>query len=415
MDAQLVQSLQTLAIALGLGMLVGLQRESAHTPIAGLRTFGFVTVLGALCGLLSVALTPWITVAVVVALTSFAVVGNFLASREGRVDPGTTTEVAMILMFLIGVYLVVGSKIVGIVMAAVVAVLLQMKDRLQSIVTRLGERDVEAIMRFALLSLVILPVLPDTNFGPYGVLNLYETWLMVVLIVGLGLGGYIAYKFFGENAGVLLGGILGGAVSSTATTVTYSRRAKQEPAMSGLAATVIIIASSVVWIRLIIEIGVVAPSFVRIAIGPMGAMLALTIAISAYAWAWERRNKSNVPEQGNPSELKSALAFGALYALILVAVAWAKDQLGSQALYGVAVLAGLTDVDAITLSTSRLVSAGRVDPGEGWRIIVLAILSNTVFKLGAVALLGSRRLLAFVAASFGIVLAAGIAILLLWP
>ncbi|MGK2858717.1 MAG: MgtC/SapB family protein [Thermoanaerobaculia bacterium] len=415
MDAELVRSLETLALALGLGMLVGLQRESVNSRIAGLRTFGLVTVTGALAGLMAPTLGPWLPVAAVVAIASFAILGNLLEARTGSVDPGTTTEVAMVLMCLIGIYLATGARVAAVVLSAAIAVLLQLKDRARHVVERLGEKDIEQIIRFALISLVILPVLPNRNFGPFDVLNLYNTWLMVVLIVGLSLGGYIAYKFFGTGAGVILGGILGGAVSSTATTVSYSRRSKEQPESSGLAATVILIASTIVWIRVIVEIGVVAPGFLPWAIGPFGMMLALTALISCFAFFRQRGTAPDLPEQDNPSDMKSALLFAFLYAVVLLAAAWAQQAWGNRGLFAVALIAGLTDVDAITLSTAQLVSDGRLGGDEGWRIVLTAVLSNTLFKLGAVAVMGSRRLLGLVAAASAIVIAVGVATILVWP
>lgn len=415
MDANLVRSLETLALALGLGMLVGLQRESVNSRIAGLRTFGLVTVTGALSGLLAPALGPWIPVAAVVAVAAFAILGNLLAARAGEIDPGTTTEVTMVLMCLIGIYLATGARIAAVVLSAAIAVLLQFKDRARKIVDKLGEKDIEQIIRFALISLVILPILPDRNFGPFDVLNLHRTWLMVVLIVGLSLGGYIAYKFLGAGAGVLLGGLLGGAVSSTATTVSYARRSKERPDSSGLAATVILIAATVVWIRVLVEVAVVAPSFLGWAIGPLGLMLALAIGISAFAFIRQRGSAPELPEHGNPSEMKSALLFAALYVVVLLAVSWAQQAWGDRGLFVVALIAGLTDVDAIVLSTSQLVADGRLGGDEGWRIVLTAVLSNTLFKVGLVAALGTRRTLALVAAASGLVIAVGVATILVWP
>jgi uncharacterized membrane protein (DUF4010 family) len=415
MDADLVRSLETLALALGLGMLVGLQRESVNSRIAGLRTFGLVTVTGALSGLLAPTLGPWLPVAAVVAITAFAILGNVLAARDGEIDPGTTTEVTMVLMSLVGIYLSTGARIAAVVLSAAVAVLLQFKDRARKIVDKLGEKDIEQIIRFALISLVILPVLPNRNFGPFDVLNLHRTWLMVVLIVGLSLGGYIAYKFLGAGAGVLLGGFLGGAVSSTATTVSYARRSKELPESSGLGAAVILIASTVVWLRVLVEIGVVAPAFLSWALGPFGILLAVTIGLSAFAFLRQRESTPELPEQENPSGMKAALAFAALYAVVTLGATWAQQEWGDRGLFAVALIAGLTDVDAITLSTAQLVSAARIGADEGWRIVMTAVLSNTLFKLGAVALMGSRRLLGLVAAASAIIIAAGVGTILFWP
>jgi uncharacterized membrane protein (DUF4010 family) len=185
--------------------------------------------------------------------------------------------------------------------------------------------------------------------------------------------------------------------------------------MEGLAATVIIIASTVVWLRLLIEIGLVAPAFLLHAAGPLGLMLGFTVLLGVVAWWQQRRERTEMPAQGNPSEMKSALVFAALYAAVLLGVAWAKDVFGNEGLFIVAIIAGLTDVDAITLSTSRLVRGGLVTSNEGWRVILLASLSNMVFKFFAVALLGNRALLGRIAVAFGLIVGVGLVVLFTWP
>jgi uncharacterized membrane protein (DUF4010 family) len=230
---------------------------------------------------------------------------------------------------------------------------------------------------------------------------------MVVLIVGISLSGYIIYKFFGEQAGLLLGGLLGGLISSTATTVSFSRRTASDPDSARSAAIVIVVASAIVFARVILEIATVAPSFLKVAIWPLATMM-LAMAISAgVLWYWGRGKPAAMPAQENPSELKPALLFGLLYAIILLAIAFAKERYGSGGLYFVAGLSGLTDVDAITLSTSQMVNLDRIGADQGWRLIVIATMSNLVFKALMVAALGHRRLFAKVGASFALGLIAG--------
>jgi uncharacterized membrane protein (DUF4010 family) len=270
-------------------------------------------------------------------------------------------------------------------------------------------------MQLVLISLIILPVLPDRPFGPYQVLNPFQIWWMVVLIVGLSLAGYLAFKLFGANAGSALSGLLGGLISSTATTVSYARRTRETPETSRLAAVVIAIASAVVFGRVLVEVAAVAPGDLMEMGPPIGAMLGFAAVLSLAAWLLSRDRGGEPPEPENPADLKAALVFGALYAGILLAVAFARDRFGTAGLYTVAALSGLTDMDAITLSTSRLVAGGRLDPSDGWRAILLAGLANLAFKAGIVAFLGSRRLLGRVAVLFGLMLAGGGVILLLWP
>jgi uncharacterized membrane protein (DUF4010 family) len=405
---------QQLAVALGLGLLVGLQRERADPAIAGIRTFALITVLGSVAALLGRAFGGWVVALGLLAAAALVMSGNLVRLKTGEADPGQTTEFAALVMYGVGALLVIAPISVGVVLGGAVAVLLHLRDPLHRFVGRIGEKDIRAIMQFVLIALVILPLLPDRPFGPYDVLNPYQIWWMVVLIVGLSLAGYVAYKLFGAKAGTVLSGALGGLISSTATTASYARRTKDTPDTARLAALVIMIASTVVFARVLLEIAAVAPGQFREMGPPLGAMLGVGIVVSLIAWFFGRSQEGELPEAGNPAELKAALIFGALYAGILLAVAFARERFGTAGLYTVAAISGLTDVDAITLSTSRLV-AGGLDPGTGWRAILLAAMSNLIFKGGIVAVLGSRGLFARVALLFGLALGGGGLILWLWP
>ncbi|MDX1583997.1 MAG: DUF4010 domain-containing protein, partial [Thermoanaerobaculia bacterium] len=349
-----------LALALGLGLLVGLQREVEKKPLGGIRTFALVTVLGAMSALLATEFGGWVIFGTLVAIASLLVITNLVTLQQGDVRPGITTEISLLVMFALGAYVVVGEAIVAIVVGGTVAVLLEFKQRLHGLADTLGDEDLEAIMRFVLLALVILPILPNRDFGPFSVLNPFEIWLMVVLIVGISLGGYIVYRVFGQQAGAVVGGILGGIISSTATTVSYARRSKSS-GVASMPAIVIMIASTILLIRVLGEIQLVAPSLLSHAIGPLGALLAVFILLSAILWFRDRGSESADLETGAPSELKTAMFFGVMYAIVVVAVAAAKEYFGREALYGVAAISGLTDVDAITLSTAQLVERGRLD------------------------------------------------------
>jgi uncharacterized membrane protein (DUF4010 family) len=306
----------------------------------------------------------------------------------------------------------VGPITIAVIIGGMVAVLLHFKPEMHSIARRLEDPDFRAIMQFVLITLVILPILPSQQYGPYNVLNPYKIWLMVVLIVGISLGGYIIYKFFGQKAGTLAGGVLGGLISSTATTVSYARRTAKAPEASALAALVIMVASTIVFARVII--GASAPHFLRIAAAPIGTVMGGLAVVCLVLWWISSKEPAEMPEQGNPSELKAALIFAGLYALVLLAVAWAKANFGTQGLYVVAILSGLTDMDAITLSLSAMVEQKQVDPVTGWRLILVAAMSNLVFKAGTVAVLGSKRLLGRIALLFGIACGLILAVILFW-
>ncbi|HET7706618.1 MAG TPA: MgtC/SapB family protein [Thermoanaerobaculia bacterium] len=398
-----------LVIALGLGLLVGLQRES-QARTAGLRTFALVTLGGAIAGMLVPAAGGWVVGSGLLAVAILGAIDHFADSQNGR--SGLTTEAAMVAMYLIGVVVTVLDERLGVVLAGTVAVLLQAKARFRKVMDRLGDDDVRAIMQFTLLSLVILPILPNRDFGPWAVLNLFEIWLLVVLIVGINLAGYIAWKFVRADTGALLTGILGGVISSTATTVSYSRRTREQNDGAAMSAVVIMIATAVVLVRVLIEIAVVAPQILRGVVVPIAIVFAVAAILSVTIWWRVRGQAADMPQQKNPTMLRAALIFGALYAVVLIAVAWVKEAAGESGLYVVAAVAGLTDVDAITLSTAQMAKAGEISPALTWRVILIAFVSNLVFKAGIIATIGSRRLLATVATLFGI-LGAGIGMLLI--
>jgi uncharacterized membrane protein (DUF4010 family) len=386
--------LLALALAAGLGLLVGLQREWATDRIAGIRTFPIITLAGALVQLVAGEGGGLVLAAGVLALAGLMVVGNLAAVRAGTGDPGMTTEVAAIAMFLVGAALMSGYRTEALLATGCVTVLLHAKAPLHSWVGRIAEGELRAVVQLVLVALVILPLLPDRAYGAFGVLNPFRIWLMVVLIVAVNLGAYIAARVLGGHRGALATGLLGGLISSTATTVSLAQRSRaaKESEPGRAAAAVILIASTVVFGRVLLEIAIVHPPWLRVAAPPLLLAMATVAAVSVFAYLRARRELVTTVEREPPSSLRTAIVFGALYAAVLFAVAVAREYLGDTGLYAVAFLSGLTDMDAITLSTAQLVKAGHVDPTAGWRLVLLGGIANLVFKAGAVALLGSPTL-----------------------
>lgn len=405
-------TLQLLGTATALGLLVGLQREHAGTGLAGIRTFPLITVLGTVCALLAPAFGAWMVAAGLLAVGGMLIAGNLRRGEEGG---GITTEMSALLMYALGAYLVVGRPVVAVVVAGALAVLLHLKRPMHDFVRRIDPGDIRAVMQFVLITLVILPLLPDEAYGPYRVLNPRNIWLMVVLIVGVQLASYVLYRLAGQNTGTLLGGVLGGLVSSTATTVAYARRVREAPEGSGFAALVIMIASTVSLVRVLVVAAVVAPTAIAGVAWPLGAMLAALVLISAAQYVVSQREQVELPEAGNPAELKPALVFAGIYALVTLGIAAAKDHLGTGGLYLVALISGLTDMDAITLSTARMLDQQQLVVDLAWRVILVAALANLVFKGVAAWALGGTRLGLRVGLLFGIAMLAGLALLFLWP
>jgi uncharacterized membrane protein (DUF4010 family) len=282
-------------------------------------------------------------------------------------------------------------------------------------VKRLGETDMHVMMQFVLISMVILPVLPDRAYGPYAVLNPREIWWMVVLVVGISLAGYVALKLYGEHAGNVVAGLIGGLVSSTATTVSFARRASTTEGERSGSAIVILLASTVVYARVLLEVFIVAPRIFSEIAPPMAVMLLASTLLCLVQWRVTRQGKSGIPAQANPTELRPALVFGGLYALVLLAVATSRHHLGDLGLYVAAGVSGLTDMDAITLSTSRLGARGALPSSAVWRSILIALLANLSFKGAVVWFLGGPALGRRVAALFAIELLVGLALLVWWP
>ena len=408
---------QQLGLSLLLGLLVGLQRQHATSGMPGLRTFPLITVFGTVSAMLGLTFGGWIVAAGLVGLVAVLTFPNLVRIRKEEPNPGTTTDVAVLLMYGVGALLVVLPEQMGVAVAVGggVAVLLQFKPQMHGFVEKLGDQDVSAIMQFVLITCVVLPVLPNRTYGPLEVLNPRETWLMVVLIVGMSLGGYIVYKFLGRNAGILLGGLLGGAISSTATTVSYSRQSGNDSSGNRVAAVVIMIASTVVFVRVLVEIAVVAPEFFPVAAPPIAVLMVLTLIPGLFIWYRVGKASSRMPEQENPTQLKSAVFFGAMYGLVLLALAATKRYVGDEALYGVACLSGFTDMDAITLSTARMSKQFPQVAAQGWRLIIVAALANLVFKTVLVGVIGNRRLLGIIALLYALPIIGGLLLVFYWP
>lgn len=414
MDSQLLN----FGIALGLGLLVGLQRERAASLVAGIRTFPLVTLFGAICAHFATPHGGWVLSAGIGAMAVLLWAANTPRSEPPAEAPGLTTEAALLVMFGVGALAGSGERTVAVVLGATTAVLLHLRPELHAFAARIADSEMRAVMQFAVVALIVLPVLPEGRWGPYGVVNPRQIWWMVVLITGVSLASYLAYRLLGQRSGALAAGFLGGLISSTATTVATARASRASDAASGgstaLPLLVIQIAGTVVFGRVLILCAVTAPDqFPRMAPLPVSMMGIMALAAVVIGWRARRRPVPPLPAS-NPAELRLALTFAVLFVLVLLAVAAAKERFGDRGLYAVALLSGLVDMDAITLSTAQLVRRGELDGGIAGRVILVAAMANLVFKAGVVAMIGSRNLARHVALLFGSAALAGAALLAAW-
>ncbi|GAB6165027.1 MgtC/SapB family protein [Thermostilla marina] len=404
-----------LGLGLLLGGLVGLQREHSESDMPGLRTFPLLTLLGSVSALLALTFGGWVLFGGFAGLAFLLFFPNWVRVHRESPDPGLTTSVAVLVMFGVGALVMIARIEIAIAIGAGVAVLLQFKPEMHRFAERLGNEDIKAIMQFALISGIILPILPNRTFGPYDVLNPFNIWLMVVLIVGMSLAGYIIYKFWGADAGILLGGVLGGAISSTATTVSYAQRTKSTPRLAEPAAVIVMVASTVLFARVFLEISLVNAEMLKNGWLPLTLLAAMTLLPALVIWRRVHQEAEPMPEQKNPTHLRPAIIFALVYAVMLVLLAAVKELIGPAGLYPVAAISGLTEMDAITLSVARMALKDENLLHEGWRLIAVAAVSNMVSKAFLAGVLGSREFQRKLIVLFAIPGIGGLALAFLWP
>jgi len=379
--------------SLAIGLLIGLERERSPGSRAGLRTFALVALFGTLAAMLSEkANTPWLLLGGLL-IVGLMMIAAYFRVKDDSVDPGTTTVAAILVCYGLGAAVWYGNDTLAIMLAIITTVLLYFKTELHGITQKLSRRDLISMLQFAVLTFIILPILPDKNFGPYEATNPYQIWLMVVLISGVSLAGYVALQLIGQRHGAVLLGLFGGLVSSTATTLVYARRSNDSQNFTQLAIVVILIANLTVLIRLTIVSAIASPSILPQLLPVLGSGFLLGLGVTVYWWyQLSQQNELPVPEINNPTEIRTAAAFGLIYGIVLFFAAWLSDIAGSGGLYAVALISGLTDVDAITLSSLRLYELGKLEAIETVTAISLGILSNIGFKLGLIFFIGSSLL-----------------------
>ncbi len=387
------EALQAFATSIGIGLLIGLERERQSDLKAGLRTFALVGLLGCISALLAqITDSGWILAAGLIAIAAMMIAAH-VSDPLDTGDPGTTSVVALMVCYALGAMVWFGYTSTAVMLAIATTVLLYFKAQLHGISKSLTHVDLLSILQFGVLALVILPILPDRDFGPYQALNPHNIWWMVVLISGVSLAGYAALRLTGAQHGAALIGLFGGFVSSTATTMIFARHARANVALVRTAMVVILLANIVVMVRLGVVSFAVAPEIA----GPLFSVLGggITLGIAATLWGWRQLESGEalpMPEVTNPTEIRTAVTFGALYALVLVLSAWLQDVAGNRGLYLLALASGLTDVDAITLSSLRMFSMEKLTAAQTITAITLATLSNLAFKTGLVIFIGGAAL-----------------------
>ncbi len=379
--------------ALVIGTLIGLEREHSGSErpelFAGVRTFALIALSGAAAALAAEALaSPLAFIAVLLVLGLLLSIAYYVIAT--RNDIGLTTEMSALITFLTGALCYWDYVLLAAAVGVVTAALLSFKGEMHRFAQRITRQDIYATLKFAVISAIVLPLLPNQSFGPppFDVLNPYRIWLMVVLISGISFLGYVLIKLMPARNGVGITGLLGGLVSSTAVTISLSERSRQAPALAMHFALSIILAWAVMFLRTPVEIGAVDPSLVSTVWLPMVLAAVVTLIYAAVLYRRLGKDVQEHVEFANPFELGPAIKFGLLYAVILLAARAAQLYLGSSGLYLSALFGGAADVTAITLTVAELHRTGSLDATAAVQALVLAAAANTVVKAAIVVFAG---------------------------
>lgn len=396
------------ALALAIGALIGIEREqkkrAGEFSTGGLRTFVLLAEAGALAAWLARALdSAWIFGVLGLGLAGVVVAGYWLENRVRTDALGLTTEVAALVTYLLGGLVVVGEPRLAVALAIATSAVLAFKEPLHGMVARLGGEDLRAALKLLVATFIVLPVLPREAIDPWGVLRPYSMWWLVILVSTLSLAGYAATRLLGSRHGLSLTALAGGLVSSTAVTLAFARRSREEGAPGALAGG-ILLSWSVMFVRVLVTTAAIHAPLARELAAPCAAMAACALA---FALRLARGPSAGAPalDVKNPFRLLSSIRLVLFFALVQLLVELVRREFPQGGVLAVAALAGLTDVDAITLSMTELARQGELATASA--AVLVAMAANTLVKLAIAAGLGTRALLAALALPTAVLLAAG--------
>jgi uncharacterized membrane protein (DUF4010 family) len=407
-------------VALIVGVLVGLQREYAfdlrdREIFAGTRTFALMAVAGCAAAMISdMTGSPLPFFAILLIIGAFLAFTHYVDAQRGSV--GLTTEVAAMLTVLTGGLIYLGEVLLAVAIGVAMAVLLSIKVEAQRFVQHLNQEDIVAALQFAVITAIILPLVPNETFGPppFDVLNPFTIWLLVVLISGISFIGYVLNKIMGASRGIGLTGLVGGLASSTAVTITFAQRSREEGKLVRPLALGIVLASTVMFVRVLVEAGIVNPSLLTLLWIPIVASILVGLAYSLYLYISQRGQLEEDISLSNPFDLRMALKFGLAFTVIFLVARAAQIYFGDAGIYISSVLSGLVGVDAIVLSLAELSRDGAgIDPATASRGIVLAAAANNFAKGAIVLAAGSGRLRRYILPGFFLMILTSIILMLI--
>ncbi|OIQ88084.1 MgtC family protein [mine drainage metagenome] len=388
-----VELFRRLGLALAIGLMLGVERGwelrsvPEKTRIAGIRSFTLMGLLGGLWGLLGLEAGPLATAIAFLGFTALIVAAHVMRLRREPEEQGITTEVGEMVTFALGAVAAHGHLAVAAAGGVAALALLSFKRGLHAFVSSIDYVELVAAVRLLLISVVMLPLLPNQGYGPGQALNPYTLWWMVVMVAGISFVGYVAIKLMGAGVGALLTGFFGGFASSTALTLSFSRMGKAEPGLQPILAAGVCVASGSMFLRILLIVVVLAMPLARTLLLPMLVMALVSYAGAAGLWLRDKGAASargrGVGTLSNPFELGTALKFGLFLTVVMLASKMLQQQFGAHGVYVVASLAGLADVAAISVSLSNLSLHDLVLPVAAAGVCIAAFV-NTLVKAGIV-------------------------------
>jgi uncharacterized membrane protein (DUF4010 family) len=399
--------LESLVLSGCLGALIGTIRqwsEQHEAPagaddFGGARTYTLWALLGAVAAYASREYTPLALPLVILVLGAQQVM-----VRAGSRSIGSTRFAAFLITLLVGALVAWEQRQAAALLAAATVVILASKQPVHEWTRHFTPQDIRATVQFVAITGVILPLVPNRAFGPFEGFNPYHTWLMVVLISGIGFTGYVAMRLLGANAGILLTSVLGGVASSTATTLAFSRRSREEPSLEIHYAFAVLVACTVMLPRIILAVAVVDRALVTPLILPFTIMAAPAVGYGIWWWLSRHRRAEAVatPAISNPLSLATAVKFGLLYAAVAFLLKTVTALDWNAGVLPLSFLSGLTDVDAISLSVARGSADAVLEPSVAVRAILIAAAANSLMKAVLAVSLGSGSLRLHVGATLGL-------------
>ena len=401
-------------ISLGIGLIIGLEREYdklKEKGFAGIRTFPIVAILGFSVGNLTDFFSNWLVIIGFGSLILFLAFQH-LANKQEEYGQGLTTNLALIATFVLGVMVSVDYYKEAVATAVIIVTLLSLKTRFRSVISNITSEELFAFIKFSIIALLILPFLPNKNFGSENLLNPFEIGSIIVIVSFLNFIGYFLVKFVGSKRGIILTAILGGLISSTAVAWNYASRSKESPELSKKYSAGIIVASAIMFPRLAFLSYIFNNAILKELAIPFGLLTMICIIATLLLMRKDDNKPDTDIKLGNPLNMLNAIGFGAVYVIILFAVFYSNHFFGENGLFYSALIAGLADTDAITISMAKF-SLGGEKLKIASSVIIAATISNMLVKLLITLLKGSKTAGKLVAYAFASVILVGVVYILI--